>query len=294
MQTKTLNIIRVLLLIFVVVTWSMYLTGCTSPEERQDYREAQVKVIATQVDAKSQQGLADAGARRALYEAMARVAATSPDSADAIAVALAVSSVREEAANTDGPMVQLQREENGAVEVAKALAPALITTLGTVGVAALQSSVNKTQSDNAAAVSIAQAQTEASVMTSVTAMATTGLLNSGSRVTVGRDYISADSVDQSVATSSTSNQSYAESNTATETNTTTETMDSYNQVTSDSGNVYESTSGGLLSFEDIKAVLAGGGQVTVVINGVEVEVTEAACEDGSTGLTFGGGSVVCG
>jgi hypothetical protein len=204
-------------------------------------------------------------------------------------VALAVSSVKEEGQESQ-PIVQLQREQNEAIELARAVAPALITTLGTVGVAAIQGEVNKTQSDNAAAVSIAQAATEASVMENVTSMATAGLLNAGSRVTTGGDYMIADNIDQSVTTTSTSTESYSESNSST--TSTTETNDSYNQITTDSNNVYESTDGTLLSFGDIEALLASGMRVTVIIEGQEVEVEQAECPDGS-GLTFGGGSVVC-
>ena len=156
------------------------LGACTSQEEKREYRSAQVTMVQTQVTAKTQQEVADATARQALYEAMARVAQINPDSADAIAVALAVSSVREEDGDTQ-PIVQLQREENEALAVVKAVAPALITTLGTVGVAALQADVNKTQSNNAAAVAIADAATDADIMRSVTDMATSGLENSWCR-----------------------------------------------------------------------------------------------------------------
>lgn len=281
---------RFFLTIAVIAILILVLAGCTSQEEKREYRKAQVSMVQTQVSAKTQQDIADATARTALYEAMARVAAASPDNADAIAVALAVSSVREETKDSQ-PIVQLQREENEALAVVKAVAPSLLTTIGTVGVAAIQGEVNKTQSDNAAAVSIAQAATEASVMENVTNMATAGLLNAGSRVTTGGDYMIADNIDQSVTTTSTSTESYSESNSSTI--STTETNDSYNQVTTDSNNVYESTNGSLLSFGDIEALLASGMRVTIIIEGEEVEVEQAECEDGSTGLTFGGDSIVC-
>ena len=284
------NVSRFFITIGIIAILILVLAGCTSQEEKREYRQAQVSMVQTQVSAKTQQDIADATARTALYEAMARVAASSPDNADAIAVALAVSSVREETKDSQ-QIVQLQREENETLAVVKAVAPALLTTLGTVGVAAIQGEVNKTQSDNAAAVSIAQAATEASVMENVTSMATAGLLNAGSRVTTGGDYMIADNIDQSVTTTSASTESYSESNSST--TSTTETNDSYNQVTTDSNNVYESTTGSLLSFGDIEALLASGMRVTVVIEGQEVEVEQAECPDGSTGLTFGGGSVVC-
>ena len=241
-------------------------------------------MVQTQVTAKTQQEVADATARQALYEAMARVAQINPDSADAIAVALAVSSVREEDGDTQ-PIVQLQREENEALAVVKAVAPALITTLGTVGVAALQADVNKTQSNNAAAVAIADAATDADIMRSVTDMATSGLENSG--VDVGGDYMIADNIDQSVTNTETNTQTMTETTTTTETNTVTETSDSYNQAT------YQTPEGNYYNADDLLALITAGIRVTVLVDGEEVEAELADCPDGSPGLTFGGGSVVC-
>jgi hypothetical protein len=255
-------------------------------------------MVQVQVNQKTQQEIADSQARLALYEAMAKVAQTSPDSADAIAVALAVSSVREEANQDQSPIVQLQREENEALEVVKAVAPAIITTLGNVGVAAIQADVNKTQSDNAAAVAIMDSATDADIMRSVTGMAETGL--SRATTQVGGDYYVADTIDQSLT----------ETNTSTETNTMTETSnesttensynasDSYNDSSDNSDNTnnsssYQSADGSLLSFDDIVALLGAGLRVQVIIDGEPVEVDQTACPDGSTGLTFGGDSVVC-
>ena len=115
-------------------------------EQKQAHRQAQVEMVRTQVEARNKAETADASARAALYAAMAKVAESSPE-VDAIAVAMAVSAVREEQ-GSDQPIVQLQRETNEAAEVAKAIAPSLITTLGTVAIAGYQASVNKTQSDN--------------------------------------------------------------------------------------------------------------------------------------------------
>ena len=63
------------------------LAGCTSAEQKQDYRDAQVQVIGAQVSGRTEQDKANASARAALYQAMAEVAKNAPDSADAIAVA---------------------------------------------------------------------------------------------------------------------------------------------------------------------------------------------------------------
>lgn len=305
MNKEHRNLRSFFITIGVIAMLILVLSGCTSQEEKRDYRQAQVDMVQVQVNQKTQQGIADSQARLALYEAMAKVAETSPDSADAIAVALAVSSVREEANQDQGPIVQLQREENEALQVVKAVAPALITTIGTVGVAAIQAEVNKTQSDNAAAVAIADAATDADIMRSVTSMASTGLQNGG--MDVGGDYYAAgNDIDQSMTTTTTN----TETNTSTETNTMTETSnesttensyntsDSYNDASDNSSNTststsYQSADGSLLSYDDIVALLGAGLRVQVIIDGEPVEVDQAACADGSAGLSFGGDSVVC-
>ena len=240
------------------------LTGCTSAQEKREYRRAQVDVISTQVEARAREGSADATARAALYQAMAEVARNSPDSADAIAVAMAVASVQEEE-DSSGAIVQLHREQNEALEVAKVVAPALITTVGTVAVAGYQASVNKAQSDNAALVAIADSAANADVMRSVTQMATVGL--GRDTLSVGGDYTTAgNDMDQSVTTT-----------TSTESSVSTVT-DSNNQTS------YTTTDGTKVSLEDIEALLGAGLRVTVVIDDEPVEVTQ--CTDT---LTFGGG-----
>lgn len=288
------------------------LAGCTGQKERQAHREGQVKMIETQVDARTQQTIADSQARVALYEAMARVAQSSPDNADAIAVALAVSSVREEDDQGDAPLVQLQRQENEAIELAKVIAPAMINTLGTVGVAALQADVNKAQSDNAARVAIADSATDADIMRSVTSMAQVGLSKASTQV--GGDYYVSDQIDQSVTSSvssvqnETTQDSYNQTSsqdTHTETNTTT-TQDSYNTETNStttqdtyntvSQDTYQTSTGESITFEELRDLVLQGLNFTIIIDGEEVDVTpsESDCPDGEPGLTLGGGSVVCG
>ncbi len=255
----------------LMLTGALVLTGCSSAEDKREYRNAQVKVIGSQVDARAKQTSADANARAALYEAMAEVAKNAPDAADAIAVALAVSSVRDEA-DSNNSIVQLHREQNEALEVAKAVAPALISTVGSVAVAGYQASVNKKQSSNAALVAIADSAASADVMRSVTAMASVGLGRDnvavqGDYTTVGND------MDSSVTTSTTT------TNTITEDNSVRTVTDSNNPTTT-----YRTTNGTNVSLEDIEALLANGIQVTVIIDGEPVEVEQ--CEET---LTFGGG-----
>ena len=258
----------------IIAAAILSLGACSSTEEKAEYRDAQVKVISTQVDARAKENSADAAARIALYEAMAQVAKNSPDSADAIAVALAVSSVREES-DSDSPVVQLHREQNQAIEVVKAVAPALITTVGTVAIAGYQASVNKAQSDNAAIVALGDSAADADIMRSVTNMASTGL--SRATTSIGGDYYQAGGdIDQSVSTSTA---------TSTSTNTTTTTTSEANDMSvTDSNNVYTTSDGTLVNMADLEALIAEGIEVTVIIDGEEVPVE--SCDDE---LTFGGG-----
>ena len=262
----------------LAVALGAYLTGCTSAEQKREYRNAQVQVIGAQVSGRTEQDKANASARAALYQAMAEVARNAPASADAIAVAMAVASVQEEA-DSSGAIVQLHREQNEAIEVVKAVAPALITTVGTVAIAGYQASVNKTQSDNAAAVAVADSAANADVMRSVTQMATVGL--GRDTLSVGGDYTTVgNDMDQSVTTTTSSTNT--ETNTTTDTNTETSSV----STTTDSNNetIYQTSEGTNVSLADIEALIANGIQVTVIIDGEEVEVTQ--CDDT---LTFGGG-----
>ena len=280
LNEKKLNVIRVVLFFIVVLTWGIFLTGCTSAEQKKEYRDAQVSVISTQVDARAKESSADAAARIALYAAMAEVAKSSPSSADAIAVAMAISSVQEESA-TNNPVVQLHREQNEAIEVVKAVAPALIATVGTVAVAGYQASVSKNNSDNAARVAIGDATTDADIMRSVTNMASVGL--GRETISVGGDYNEAGgNIDQSVATTTATSTT---NTTSTTNNTTTTTTSEANDMSvTDSNNVYTTSDGTLVSLADLEALLANGIEVTVIIDGEEVPVE--SCDDV---LTFGGG-----
>ena len=269
--------IKTVLLIVVIFTLGPFLVGCTSAEQKKEYRDAQIEVISTQVDARAKENSADAAARIALYAAMAEVARTSPSSADAIAVAMAVSSVREESDSTDG-IVQLRPEQNEAIELAKAIAPSLIQTVGTVAVAGYQASVSKNNSDNAALVAIGESGKDADIMRSVTSMASVGL--DRQTLSVGGDYNQAGGdIDQSTSAT----QSTEATTTTTTTTTTTNTSEQNDMSTTDSNNVYTTSDGTNVSIADIEALIANGIKVTVIIDGEEVVVEQ--CEDG---LTFGG------
>ena len=138
--------------------------------------------------------------------------------------------------------------------------------MGTVAIAGYQASVNKTQSDNSAAVAIADSAADADIMRSVSALGRAGVEAAG--VDVGGDYTNiGGNMDNSISTTTTND----------------------NDTTTDNGvETYTTSEGQNLTIEDLEALLGAGLRITVIIDGEEVEVEQ--CEDG--GLTFGGSSCV--
>jgi len=294
----------------LAVAVTLMMVGCTSVEEKREYRQAQVDMVKVQQQSKEAIALQREQAQAQMWSAAAEIVKANPDSADAFAVVMGVR-VASEDDQQDAPLVTLQREENEALAVIKSVAPALVTTLGQVGIAALQADVNKTQSDNAARVAIADAATDADIMRSVTGMAQVGLNRATTQV--GGDYYVAETLDQSltetntVTDASTSTTTETNTSTSTETNTSTTTSDSNNTNTetssetntegsyntSDSYNnssdnssdtnssgEYQSADGSYLSADDIRALLGAGLRVRVVIGGEEVEVVDCGDELG--------------
>lgn len=249
------------------------LGGCTSVEDKTAYRQAQIDMVRQQQQSREAIATQREQAEAEKWKHAAAIVAANPESADAFAVAMAVSVVTNNN-EADAPVVTLQRENNEALEVVKAVAPSLINVLGTVGTVALNADVAKTQSRNNAAVQINDSQQDARIVEAVAGLGVAASSQVGT--SVGGDYyVTGGNVDQSTQTSTATS-------TNTETNTTTNT-DS-NNVTEYVTNEYVTTDGTNVSLEDIQALLANNLEVTVLIDGEAVEVEQ--CEDG--GLTFGG------
>jgi len=249
------------------------LGACTSVEDKAAYRQAQIDMVRQQQQSREAIATQREQAEAEKWKHAAAIVAANPESADAFAVAMAVSVVTNNN-EADAPVVTLQRESNEALEVVKAVAPSLINVLGTVGTVALNADVAKTQSRNNAAVQINDSQQDARIVEAVTGLGVAASSQVGT--SVGGDYyVAGGNMDQSTQTSTATS-------TNTETNTTTNT-DS-NNVTEYVTNEYVTTEGTNVSLEDIQALLANNLEVTVLIDGEAVEVEQ--CEDG--GLTFGG------
>jgi len=283
-ETETAG--RFFLYIIAAVVVLLVLTGCTSAEEKQEYRKAQVDMVRTQAQSREQIALQREQAQAQMWSAAAEIVKANPESADAFAVVMGVR-VASEDDQQDAPLVTLQREENEALAVVKSVAPALVTTLGQVGIAALQADVNKTQSDNAARVAIADSATDADIMRSVTGMAQTGLARSTTQVS--GDYYVAETLDQS--STQTMTETNTTTNTTTETSSETNTEGSYNASDSyndnsdsssytDNSSGYQSADGSYLSREDIITLLQSGASVRVLIGDEEVEVVDCGGELG--------------
>ena len=134
------------------------LTGCTSVEEKQAYRDAQIQMVEKQLLARQQMQIDMARAQAAWANAMAEVAKPNPESADAIAVGLAVAAARNNEAENGAPIVQLQREENEARAWAQVLAAPVLNTVGLVATTAINANVQKNASDNMAKISINESE----------------------------------------------------------------------------------------------------------------------------------------
>ena len=222
----------------VVALVALLYTGCAT--EMGNHRHAQhgrdqIELTRVQVESRERMALDRAQAQANWALAMAQVAQASPETADAIAVALAVSAVKGSSEETQGPLVQLQRMENSALEWTKALLPTVGNVVTGVGIAAINADVTKRQSDNMRDIQInednvdqAQYETLGNVASAVATFGTTAVQSSGGNTTTTTTYSVADSgiLDMSTTTSGdtisgdTNTDSY---NTSGDTNT-----DSYN------------------------------------------------------------------
>ena len=248
------------------------LGACTSVEDKAAYRQAQIDMVRQQQQSREAIATQREQAEAEKWKHAAAIVAANPESADAFAVAMAVSVVTQNN-ESDAPVVTLQREQNEALEVVKAVAPSLINVLGTVGTVALNADVAKTQSRNNAAIQINDSQQDARIVEAVAGLGVAASSRVGT--SVGGDYyVTGGNVDQSTQTSTATS-----STTSNETTTTTTTNTDSNNVTE-----YVTTDGTNVSLADIQALLANNLEVTVLIDGEAVEVEQ--CEDG--GLTFGG------
>ena len=269
---------------YLVLTSLFILGACSGAENKAAYRQAQIDMVRQQQQSREAIATQRQAAEAAKWEHAAAIVAANPESADAFAVAMAVSVVTQNS-EEDAPVVTLQRESNEALEVVKAVAPALVGVIGQVGVAALNADVAKTQSDNNAAVQVNDRQQSARIVEAVAGLGVAAS-NQVSTAVGGDYYVSGGDIDQS---NSSVNESNNPVNNSTTDNSTTDNSNTDNAVTT-SSETYTTNNGDELTLEEITKLITDGIEVTVIIDGEETPVEQ--CESGDA-LSFGGNSEVC-
>ncbi len=228
------------------------LTGCTSLEKQQSNEKAQVEIIKVQREALAREESSRTQAQIALYESLAQIAASSPESADAAVLAIAMVGQGASESVSDGPLVQLREQRNEAIELTKALAPTVGGVITNVGLAALNTSVQKRQISANAAVQITDSNNDAAIVNSVASLGSAAVGAVGDTINVtDQAWVNMGSYEDNDTTNTTTNvTTNTETNTTTntstntstntETNTSTNTTDSYNNTdNSVSGNTYD-------------------------------------------------------
>jgi len=146
---------------------ALLVTGCTSIEKQVSHQQAQIDIVRIQREAQLNERVAEAQAKKALYEALRAVAVANPEHAPAVTVALAVQGLSDED-DESTQIIQLQRQQNEALEYVKVLAQPILNTATALGVAAITADVQKNASDNAAKVQINDSIQDANIVNSIT------------------------------------------------------------------------------------------------------------------------------
>jgi hypothetical protein len=232
-------------------------TGCATElgnHRHAEHAKAQIELTRVQTESRERIALDRAQAQAQWALAMAQVAQSAPDSADAIAVALAVSAVKGNESDQSSPVVTLQRQENGAREWARILASPVLGTLTQLGIAGINADVQKTQSDNMAKIQMnedvvdgQQFEVLGNVATAVSSFGTTAIQNAGGNTTY--TYTASDEATMDLSTTTTTSGDTTSGDTNTDSyNTSGDTnADSYNtqgDTTTDSSDNSDNSTGG--------------------------------------------------
>ena len=239
------------------------LSGCATQkgnDRHAQHAADQIRMVAVQREAAVQEAKADAESNAALVEALAEVARSSPESANAAVVALAVIGVRGAGeSESDTPVIALQQQRNETLEFAKALAPTVGGLVTGLGVAAINADVTKNAQDANRDIQINDANSDVAIVKAVAGLGTAAANSVG--IEVGGDYISATDqavIDQSVNTADSNNS------TTTTTTTTTETSSVSLATTLN----YQGQ--GMTLADLIKQLRAAGASYSIELDGVEV------------------------
>jgi len=193
--------------------------GCASAEQKmaskQDYRRAQVEAIRVQSESRISRDQVSALEKQAMWNALAEVVKANPEAASNVAIVAAVAAARDGGAGgetTSEGMALIKTERDvTALDWAKVLTGPVLGTVTQVGIAALNTDLQKEISRNNTSVDIVEAEIQGKIYDAVGTMAATP--RSTVTVSDSGSYIGGDS---SVSTST-------ETNTTTTTSTTTTT-----------------------------------------------------------------------
>ena len=144
----------------------MLATGCATADQRMaskaDYRDSQVEAIKVQAEAETARQTNHALAQQQMWQSMAEVVKSNPDSASHFAIVMAVAAARGAAEPGDSPATATLKTERDttALDYVKVIAPALINTVGTVGAGAIAAETIRNASDNAREVNLERIRTD--------------------------------------------------------------------------------------------------------------------------------------
>jgi hypothetical protein len=237
----------------------VFLAACTGIEERQAHMQGQIDMVRMQKDAQTDQKAAEAMAKAELYKALAEVAKANPEQASAVTVALAVQGISGEQEADDNRLMALQPLQNEKLEFTKAVVGPALNVLSGVGVAAINASVAKTQSRQAARVQINDAIQDSRIVEAVAGVGMAAASQTGIVVSGNYNQMS-DSASISQDTFSTLTETSTSTSTVTETvsNSENNIADSYN--TDNSVTDYSDNSDNSTTDNTDNSVITYGGQ----------------------------------
>lgn len=292
------------------------LVGCTNVEDKQNRREAEIEMVEKQMQARAQMEVDKARAQAALYNAMAAIAQNNPDSADAIAVGMALAVSKQGEGSDFGPVVTLSQEKDPAQEWAKILAAPLINTVGTVAVAGINASVQRNASDNMAKVSMQENETDARQFEALAGLGnaaaelgSTAIANAGGNTTntyninddgfvnQGTNTNNFDSYNTTNTTSgdtTTNNDSYNQDNDTTTTTTSTETTTSTTtstETTTTSGDTIDDNSTNTTSGDTDSSVNTNETYITSVGEASTQDIVDIVLNGGTVDIYTSSGPV---
>ena len=124
-------------------------TGCASAEQRiaskAHYRQSQVEAIKVQEDGRVGRAQVAALEQQAMWNALAEVVKANPEAASNVAIVAAVAASRGGSGGQapEAAMIALRGEQDTALQWAQVLAGPVLSTVGTLGVAALNNDMQK-------------------------------------------------------------------------------------------------------------------------------------------------------